>query len=336
MQSAGQEKERKAGVNELITVIIPVYNVEKYLARCIGSVLRQSYEKLEILLVDDGSTDRSGAVCRQYAAADSRILAVHKANGGLSSARNTALDQMRGKYVTFVDSDDFIHEKMIEVLYRFIQEEDADLACCECERGSRDHFTCGSREDCCVNSYTGRNIFRNLFNEKKAATVISCAKLYRAEIFSDLRYPPGKIHEDEFLIHHILSKCRKTVYTDAKLYYHFFRRESISNSRIQKENLVILEALCDRNLFFEKKGDRELIHSAHVDYMRRIQFYYYSILKYIPEEKKTAHEIRQKYRAVYDTEAGTLSFAQRMRYGLFIYFPWVNYVIKALMGARKV
>ena len=113
---------------ELISVIVPVYNVKPYLRRCVDSVLHQTYRNLEILLVDDGSTDASGAICDEYAAQEGRVTAVHQKNGGLSAARNTGLERAKGTYLCFVDSDDFLDSRMLETLCRDLQEQDADVA----------------------------------------------------------------------------------------------------------------------------------------------------------------------------------------------------------------
>ena len=118
----------------MISVIVPVYNVEKYLRQCLDSVLAQTYRELEIILVDDGSTDGSGAICDEYATRDSRIKVVHQQNGGLSSARNAGLDLATGEYVAFVDSDDYIHETMLELLYQALVENNADTVICNFER----------------------------------------------------------------------------------------------------------------------------------------------------------------------------------------------------------
>ena len=114
----------------MISVIVPVYNVEKYLERCVKSIAAQTYKDLEILLIDDGSTDKSGEMCDDFQQTDSRIKAFHKQNGGLSDARNYGIEHSAGEFISFVDSDDYIDEKMLETLHRLITENDADLAVC--------------------------------------------------------------------------------------------------------------------------------------------------------------------------------------------------------------
>ena len=124
----------------MISIIVPVYNVERYLARCVDSVLGQTYPSWELILVDDGSFDRSPAICDEYAGRDGRIKVVHKKNGGLSSARNVGLDMMRGEYVTFLDSDDYWHPCYLEILLNFVEEKQADIAQCDFVRGDSSVF----------------------------------------------------------------------------------------------------------------------------------------------------------------------------------------------------
>lgn len=130
---------------ELISVIVPVYNVERYLRRCVDSILHQTYQDLEVLLVDDGSTDASGAICDEYAAQEERVAAVHQKNGGLSAARNAGLERAQGTYLCFVDSDDFLDSRMLETLCRDLQEQDADVAVVGFRTFEREEGACPGR-----------------------------------------------------------------------------------------------------------------------------------------------------------------------------------------------
>lgn len=130
---------------ELISVIVPVYNVERYLRRCVDSILHQTYRNLEVLLVDDGSTDASGAICDEYAAQEERVTAVHQKNGGLSAARNAGLERAQGTYLCFVDSDDFLDSRMLETLCCDLQEKDADVAVVGFRTFEREEGACPGR-----------------------------------------------------------------------------------------------------------------------------------------------------------------------------------------------
>lgn len=212
----------------LISVIVPVYNVEPYLAECLDSVMAQSYKHIEIIVVDDGSTDNSGQLCDQYAERDPRIKVVHKKNGGLSEARNLGIDRARGEYIAFVDSDDVISPNFLQVLYSQLISNGADLAICRYV-----HFTNiyhnTSAETGKVTSFDRAQIFSNFYHNY-IIFVAPWNKLYKNELFNGLRYPVGRKHEDEFVAHHILNKCSRTVFIDMPLYKYRQRTGSITAS----------------------------------------------------------------------------------------------------------
>lgn len=194
----------------LISIIVPVYNVEKYLPTCVDSILAQSYERFELILVDDGSPDKSPQICDAYAATDERVRVIHQENGGLSAARNAGLDAARGELIGFVDSDDSISPTMYESLLRAMTAADADISLCNYllvdEAGARSSDGPGLRDEV----VTGReSILRRLEGEGSWYWVIAWNKLYRRALFDGLRYPLKKLHEDEFLIHHLLLRCEK-------------------------------------------------------------------------------------------------------------------------------
>ena len=205
----------------LISVIIPVYDVEKYLRKCIDSVINQTYTNLEIILVSDTSPDNCEKICDDYASKDIRIKVIHKEKNGLSAARNAGIDIASGEYIGFVDSDDYIVDDMYELLYKNIIKENADMSVCgfyDCFEGeqpskNKPKYLVADREEAMQEALVG-DIRVNAWN-----------KLYKAEIFDDIRYPVGKIAEDAFIIIDILMKCQKVVYTSEQKYY-YCRRES--------------------------------------------------------------------------------------------------------------
>ena len=181
----------------LISVIVPCYNVEEYLPKCIESILNQTYRNLEILLVDDGSPDNCGRICDEYAAKDSRIRIIHKKNGGLSDARNAALDVMTGEYVTFIDSDDYVSDDYVEYLYKIIKESGVKLSV-----SSYQTFVDDSSAEICTNN----PLFVKIVHTNDALTGMfyqqifdtsAWAKMYHRSLFSDgIRYPKGWLYED--------------------------------------------------------------------------------------------------------------------------------------------
>lgn len=233
-------EEIKCIMQPKISIIVPVYKVELYLRQCIDSIITQTYKNLEIILVDDGSPDDCGAICNEYAEHDNRIIVIHKENGGLSDARNAGLDIAKGNYIGFVDSDDWIEPDMYESLYNNLVDNDADIACC------------GYYE-----SYVNENIFHVLFEETillskeqamkesffyKRVSVCAWDKLYKKDIFMNIRYPFGKIHEDEFVILDIFSQADKVIVSTVPKYYYRQRNGSIIQQPYTAKKLHVIEA----------------------------------------------------------------------------------------------
>lgn len=216
--------------NKIVTVVIPIYNVEKYLRKCVDSVIRQSYKQLEIILVDDGSTDASGKICDGYKNIDSRVIVIHKDNGGLSDARNVGIAAANGTYLVFVDSDDYIHHKTIEILLRTLLDNDADMSCC----GYKDVFENNEYEDEIIDDYKiyawdkVETLKKILLSQN--ITNSAWAKLYKKSLFENVRFPVGRIFEDQGTTYKIVDKIHKAVFVDAILWYYLIRGTSIQNS----------------------------------------------------------------------------------------------------------
>ena len=208
----------------LVTIIVPVYKVEKYIQRCINSILNQSFTDFEVILVDDGSPDNCGKICDKYAEADNRIKVIHKPNGGLSDARNAGLDIATGEYIGFIDSDDYIDEHMYEDMLSAIENADTDLCICGYDRVDDDGKIKSSSHY--KNALLTQEQAYEMLVQGNVYFIISCNKLYKREIFDTLRFEVGKTHEDEFIMHHVYGECSKIV-TLEKSYYNYFVRESI-------------------------------------------------------------------------------------------------------------
>ena len=230
----------------LVSVIIPVYNVERYLDRCLASVVDQTYRELEILVVDDGSTDGSGALCDRWAERDSRIRVIHKPNGGLSDARNAALDVMTGSYVLMLDSDDWLQTDAIECLYQLLEKEQADIAV----GGWREVYE-GDEAAQAVRTaaleavgYTRREALLAIFYQK-SLTHSAWGRLYRAELFDGIRYPVGRLYEDLAIAYPLYGRVNKVVMTHRPFYNYLQRPTSIlGNFKRQRTDVLdILDAL---------------------------------------------------------------------------------------------
>ena len=210
--------------NPLVSIIVPIYKVEPYLRRCLDSIVNQTYTNLEIILVDDGSPDGCPQICDEYAARDKRIVVIHKDNGGLSDARNAGLDICKGEYISFVDSDDWTNENYIANLLDIITKNKADIAIAENIR--TDGCSEPSKGNISINVYTPQNALKHLFSQNHIAFTVSWGKLYKKSLFTSLRFPIGKYHEDEFTTYILFYKSKKIVYTSEILYYYYQRADS--------------------------------------------------------------------------------------------------------------
>lgn len=228
-----------------ISIIIPVYNVELYLSRCIESVLCQTYKNFELILINDGSTDNSLKICKLYQERDNRIKLIDKCNEGVSSARNEGLNIAQGEYITFVDSDDYIHEKYLEKLLFVMNEKNCDMVYCSYKNVWDNDFAIVSGTQS-IKTFKGIECFQGLYSSNPENLIVPWGKLYKSTLFHNLRYEVGKIHEDEFMVHRILSKCNVVCYFDYTLYFYYQRKGSIMNSNFNPNRLVRLEALIER------------------------------------------------------------------------------------------
>lgn len=224
-------------------MIVPVYNVEQYLNRCVDSIIAQTYDDLQIILVDDGATDLSGAICDEYAKKDNRIEVIHQENQGLSAARNCGIERAVGEYITFVDSDDYIAACFVEKLVHIAEKEKCGLVQCDFEIGSSNNYSFSS-----VGKYEIMDK-RSAFRTRKTK-IISCAKLYRSELFSELRFPVGRINEDEFVTYQTIYNAGEIAVLNDRLYYYYQSGESITRKQRTIEPLDFIDAMDERIDFF--------------------------------------------------------------------------------------
>ena len=246
----------------MISVIVPVYNVEAYLRRCLDSILNQTCRDFELLLVDDGSTDCSGRICEEYAQKDGRIEVFHKANGGISSARNLGLNNATGDYISFIDSDDWVEPDFLEVLLRLLLANNADISQCFYIKETskiRDENLPVIRTDS-SEIFEGRETLHNLFDKRMSfRTVLAWNKLYKRRLFESLRFPEGIIFEDEAFTHEVLYQSDKLVVNDSTLYHYTWRADSLSNSKQSFKYLDLVGAVERRVAFFEARREEEFL-----------------------------------------------------------------------------
>ena len=241
---------------DLVTIIIPVYKVEPYLDRCMESVVAQTYKNLEIILVEDGSPDQCARMCDQWALRDGRVRVVHKENGGLSDARNAGIERAHGAYLAFVDSDDYIHREMIEKLWRRIKEDGSELALCGiCKVGHKGGGDFGGQADFGDALWGREEFWEHFFQDGGIHLVVAWNKLYLAKLFQKERYDVGRIHEDEFILHRLISQCSRISVVGDRLYYYVQRQGSIMGQGYSPKRLLdATEALFERSRHFASQG----------------------------------------------------------------------------------
>ena len=247
-------------VDDKITVIVPVYNVENYLRKCLDSIIAQTYKNIEIIVVNDGSTDASGQICQEYTQIDNRIVYIEKENGGLSEARNVGLDKMTGSYVTFIDSDDWAELDYVEILYKKIIEYQADISVGNYYSYNEDEETYYLHiygDSYYEKVYDNISIFENLYEsqEMKSFALISAwGKLYKAKLFDYLRFEKGKLGEDGYFNQKMYLSVNKVVYLNKGLYAYRQRSGSITNTWTEKWMHALVDAMSERITLLANMG----------------------------------------------------------------------------------
>ena len=279
----------------MISVIVPVYKVEKYLPQCIESIQKQTYKELEIILVDDGSPDRSPQICDLYAQGDSRIKVIHQDNKGLSGARNAGLEIATGEYIGFVDSDDYIKENMYEVLYRALNSEKADMAICSYEKVSEEGERLENISPIKNDVLGGYDILKKLTESKGWYYVTMWNRLYKKELFSQIRLPEGKNHEDEAVAHKIYLAAEKVVTIGEALYCYRNAENSIMSNRTSIKRLDGVEALYERFCAYQEAGLNELLWGAYIS-LRNTMDVLGNVKCVTKEDKLRKKQIKQMFR----------------------------------------
>ncbi len=305
---------------ELISVVIPVYNVERYLKDCLDSVLKQSFQNLEIILVDDGSTDNSCAICKAYAAKDPRIKLITQENGGLSAARNTGIAAATGQYITFVDSDDAIALDMIQQLYDMMIQHGADLTACQKEFIDEQGNVIPSESYYPDRILTGSKDAMNAFFQDNGLDTTAWGKLYKTTHFSEIRYPVGKYHEDVYTTYQLVALSQKTVVTARRLYLYRQRANSIIHESFSPKHLDAVEGSLLRAEYVAKHFPKEasvarskIVYAANscvVKLMRSKQ-----------RDKKTITYLQKQYRTY---EWDFLKGNSKATAKLFSVFAYIN------------
>lgn len=240
----------------MISVVVPVYKVEAYLSRCVDSILKQTYTDFELILVDDGSPDRCGEICEDYSAKDCRVHVLHRENGGLSAARNTgiewALNNSTSEWITFIDSDDWIHPRYLELLYQAVQKTGLFVAVGGYERTDGTHNP--KVDEAAPTTAWDTEAF---YCAEKVTATVAWGKLYRKQDFAVVRYPEGKIHEDEFTTYKVLFVYEKIAVIEQPLYAYFQNSQSIMGSQWNPKHIAETEGMLSALQYFAANGFRD-------------------------------------------------------------------------------
>lgn len=293
-------------MNEKISVIVPIYKVQEYLPKCIESILQQTYDNLEIILVDDGSPDKCGKICDSYARKDNRIHVIHKKNGGLASARNAGMECATGDYICFVDSDDWITRNAIQVLYQGINRYDADCSVGKC-------ITVLDKKGNLKPQKTSKQPIRCETSTEAMKQVLltcssSCNRLYKRRIIEKFRFPEGRINEDEPVMLRVYAKCKKIVFLNQETYYYRKRANSITTSHFSLQNVDCYYNSAE-NLAYIKKKRPELKECAEYKYIKTM-LYCYVHLKLM----KRNHKVNKIRKELHKNIRKNRSLALKNRY----------------------
>ena len=309
-----------------LSIIVPIYKVEKYLDECIQSILGQTFTDLELILVDDGSPDACPQMCDAAAEQDSRVRVIHQKNGGLSAARNTGIEAARGNWLGFVDSDDFVAPDFYEKLYNAAVNADADCAVCSVQLTHED----GSRMDtppqwkAYGGGYTGEEILKTITWQNNAPYLVAWNKLYRREVFRTLRYPVGRINEDVFVFAELFDTIKMVVCVEQPLYFYRQRTGSIMQSKCTLRNLDEMWSFVHCFECFQRSGRMEMLPFVESRIFAKLTGVYYrlsaqeqhsdAMRQAMAAQKKAAKFLRQQ---------GMLTKKAALRTMLFQNFPAV-------------
>lgn len=285
-------------MNDLISVIVPVYNVEAYLDRCVGSIVDQTYKKLEIILVDDGSTDSSGNICDAWAEKDARIKVLHLENGGAGKARNIGIEAARGVWCALIDSDDYISSDMIESLYSMIGDETDLSECGIVYTELNDYpFPVKTKEDGVIRCGAGKAFEYHIANSAFCQTPPN--KLYRTSIIKNIPFPTGKLIDDEFWTYRVIGECRELARTSRILYAYRQQASSVMHRSYSAKRLQVLDAKYQRCLYLNERFP-ENANRAKIDYLETCIYHGQMILTNLKgnEKKEALVELKKYYSSV--------------------------------------
>lgn len=309
-----------------VSVVVPVYNVKEYLIDCLNSIKNQTYASMEIILVDDGSTDGSAQICDEFEQEDERISVIHKKNGGLSEARNVGLNASKGEYIIFIDSDDLISEKMLEEMVKCIKISNIDIVACAFktfEDINEVSYIENSNND--ISMVEGRELVQRLYKgEYNSIGFTAWNKLYKKSLFqkNGIEYPVGRFYEDAFTTFKLLYKAKQIALINKPLYYYRMRNGSIMNSNITRKKTVDgIDADREAPDFFKKVNDSYLFNLS-VNAFFKSEILFFKRMN-TDTEKGCKEYLLQEYKRFYKEYGKTVKIPsyKRLLYCMFMLMP---------------
>lgn len=311
---------QKSNNEELISIIVPVYNVEKWLSRCVNSILGQTYTNFELILVNDGSTDSSYKICKDYLKKDNRIKLIDKKNGGLSEARNFGISNAKGKYIIFIDSDDYINKNYIAILYKAIVTNNSDIAICEYNEVAENgdflkEVSLNEPEN--ENVVTGKEVIRYLLKNNGTANIVAWNKIYKRELFNNIRYQVGKFYEDEYIVVPLMWNIERICLIRKPLYNYVQRSGSIMLSPFTLKKVKDIDSFRQKRInFFKTKKNKEFYFLAVDSYKNWILL----LMQTNFNNKEYINYLQKQYR----------------RYALIYYPRSVKKIVKDIVGSINI
>lgn len=310
-----------------VSVIVPVYKVEPYIRRCVDSILAQTYTDFELILVDDGSPDNCGKICDEYAEKDKRIHVIHQENGGLSAARNSGIEwtfkNSDSEWITFIDSDDWVHPEYISLLLYCANKYNSPISMCQM------NFC----EDYRINELTGAECqlreVEEAYEDGSLDPNSSCARLYKREMFRNIKFPQGKLHEDRFTTYKLLFQCKKMPVVCEQLYYYFMNSDGIVHSEWTLRRLDDVEATENQLEYFEKNGFERAYMYTLKNY---VQLLIYSLKKMKGKYPEEIKDVRKKLVTIVTEKKDVLGLNWRKNFNIYKY----AYPVRAKIYRRLV
>lgn len=307
-----------------ISVIVPVYKAENYIESCVRSILEQTFQDFELILVEDGSPDRSGEICDTLAGLDSRIRVIHKENGGAASARNAGLDAARGQYIAFIDGDDTVHPRYLEFLLSLLSKADADFAMCYYDFFTEDGLWFSGEPKPEYTLLDGRQLLAGFREHYRKVSLISlCMKLFRKEIFDGLRIPQGQTAEDSLMLPHILERAAKIAKSEEKLYHWRQTPGSVTRGGLNANFFHRINISDYYARFFADRKDTAQADFFKREFLQRTLAHYYKVRREKPELLADFQPYLKNYRSRFwdYRRAKGMCLREQLAYALFLISP---------------